>query len=48
MVLANGPMQGWPAPEIIEAMMDTDGLGALVPIDIRGMLTGRNPGEAYW
>jgi hypothetical protein len=48
MALANGPMQGWHAPEVIEAMMDTCGLGLLVPLDIRGMLTDRNPRGLYW
>lgn len=45
--LANGPMQGWPAGEIIAAMDDTKALRALVPIDILGMLTDRNPGGLY-
>jgi hypothetical protein len=45
--LANGPMQGWPASEIIAAMDDTDRLRALVPIDILGMLTLRNPQGLY-
>jgi hypothetical protein len=38
---------GWPAREIIEAMLDTPGLGVFVPIDIQGMLTDRNPGGLY-
>ncbi len=47
MTLANGPMQGWPASEIIEAMLDTPGLGVLVPIDVAGMITDRNPSGLY-
>lgn len=46
--LANAPVEGWPAAEIIAAMDDTPGLSALVPIDILGMLTDRNPGGLYW
>lgn len=45
--VASLPVGGWPAREIIEAMLDTPGLGALVPIDIAGMLTDRNPGGLY-
>lgn len=45
--LANGPMQGWPASEIIAAMADTEEVAQLVPIDILGMLTDRNPGGLY-
>jgi hypothetical protein len=45
--LANGPMEGWPAGEILAAMDDTKALSALVPIDRLGMLTDRNPGGLY-
>lgn len=45
--LANGPMGGWPSSEIIAAMKDTPELTALVPIDIVGMVTDRNPGGLY-
>lgn len=45
--LANSPVGGWPAREIIEAMDDTPRLAALVPIDVLGMLTDRNPGRRY-
>jgi hypothetical protein len=45
--LVNGPVGGWPASEIIDAVCDTQELVALVPIDIEGMLTDRNPGGAY-
>jgi hypothetical protein len=45
--IANGPMQGWPAAEIIGAMCDTPVLAALVPIDIVGMVTDRNPDGLY-
>jgi len=46
-MLANSAVLGWPAREIIEAMLDTKGLGPLVPIDIVGMLTDRNPDGLY-
>ena len=45
--LANLPVEGWPSREIISAMLDTPALRALVPIDIAGMLTDRNPGGLY-
>jgi hypothetical protein len=45
--LANGPMQEWPAAEIIRAMYDTPELKMLVPVDIIGMLTDHNPGKCY-
>lgn len=49
MLLANAPVGGWPAREIIEAIADDPQLGAaLVPIDVLGMLTDRNPGGLYW
>lgn len=47
-VLANSPVQGWPAAEIIAAMDDTPRLKARVPIDRLGMLTDRNPGKLYF
>lgn len=47
MNLANGPMEDWPAKEIIEAMLDTPELVGLVPIDIAGMVTDRNPLGLY-
>jgi hypothetical protein len=47
MMLADAPVLGWPAAEIIGAMVDTKGLCALVPIDRVGMLTDRNPGGLY-
>jgi hypothetical protein len=46
--LAHGPMLNWPSREIIAAMMDTEALRALIPVDIRGMLTDRNPNGLYW
>ena len=46
MALANSPVQGWPAAEIINAMCDS-GLEAYVPIDIVGMITDRNPRGLY-
>ncbi len=45
--LANGAMEQWPAGEIIAAMDDTPLLRALVPIDVLGMVTQRNPGGLY-
>lgn len=46
-VLAHAPVQGWPAGEILGAMCDS-GLGVLIPIDIVGMVTSRNPENLYW
>lgn len=48
MMVANLPVQGWPAREITEAMLDTPSLAALVRIDIEGMLTDRNPSGVYF
>lgn len=45
--LASAPVQGWPAGEIVEAMLDTPSLAAFVPIDRVGMLTHRNPSGLY-
>jgi hypothetical protein len=48
MFLANAPVEGWPSREIMEAIADDPQLGpALVPIDVLGMLTDRNPGDLY-
>lgn len=47
MALANLPVGGWPAGEILAAMDDTPALSAVVPIDRIGMLTDRNPGGLY-
>lgn len=47
LILAQSPVAGWPAAEIIAAMDDTKTLAALVPIDRLGMLTDRNPGGLY-
>lgn len=46
-VLAHAPVEDWPAAEIIDAIYNTNGLGVLVPIDIVGMLTDRNPDGVY-
>lgn len=46
-VLIHSPVGGWPSAEIIAAAADTDELKALVPIDILGMLTDRNPSDVY-
>lgn len=45
-MLAHAPVEGWPAGEIIDAMLES-GLGAYVPIDIVGMVTDRNPSGLY-
>lgn len=45
--VAHLPVSGWPAREIIEAMLDTPQVAVLVPIDIVGMLTDRNPEGLY-
>jgi len=44
--VANLPVLGWPAAEILAALAD-QGFGAYIPIDIVGMLTDRNPQGAY-
>jgi len=42
-------MLGWPAREILEGFIDQNPtMAALVPIDIIGMVTDRNPQEIYW
>lgn len=45
--LIHSPVGGWPASEIIAAVDDTAALSALVPIDILGMITDRNPEGLY-
>jgi hypothetical protein len=47
MSLANSPVGGWPAAEIIAAMDDTQAVRAAIPMDILGMLTDRNPSGLY-
>lgn len=44
-VLAHAPVEGWPAAEILSAIDDR--FPGIVPIDIIGMLTDKNPGELY-
>lgn len=44
--LAHAPVEGWPAGEIIDAICES-GLAAMVPIDIVGMVTDRNPQNLY-
>jgi hypothetical protein len=45
---SSGAMQGWPAGEILEAFLDQHpDLRGMVPIDIVGMLTDRNPDGLY-
>jgi len=46
--LAQTPVEGWPAKEIITAMYKDERLKALIPIDIVGMVTDENPGDLYW
>lgn len=46
-VLAHLPVGGWPAAEIIDAMASTPPLAPLIPVDVLGMLTDRNPGGNY-
>lgn len=46
--VAHLPVRGWPAKEIIEAILDTPEVAILVPIDIAGMLTDRNPKGLYF
>ena len=45
-ILANAPVEDWPAGEILGALYDDPG-AAWVPIDIIGMNTDRNPGGLY-
>lgn len=45
--LAHAPIRGWPAKEIVTAMMQTETLGVIVPIDIVGMVTDLNPSNLY-
>ena len=45
--LVKAPVLGWPAGEILAAIDDTKRLSALVPIDLLGMLTDRNPKGLY-
>lgn len=46
-ILTHAPVHGWPAGEIFAAMDDTEQLAALVPVDLIGMLTDRNPEGLY-
>ena len=46
-VLFNLPMGDWPSREIIDAAADDPKLEVLIPIDILGMLTDRNPSGLY-
>jgi hypothetical protein len=42
-------MLGWPAAELLETFLDTyPDCAGLVPVDIIGMLTDRNPDGLYW
>lgn len=46
-ILAHAPVTGWPAREIITAMYENDDLRVLIPVDIVGMLTDKNPKGLY-
>lgn len=45
--LFNGPMCGWPSAEIVDRAYEDERLRALIPIDVVGMLTDRNPSGLY-
>lgn len=46
---SNCGMLGWPAAEILEAFLTQhSGMAPLVPIDVVGMVTDRNPENLYW
>lgn len=45
--LMRSPMQGWPAGEIIDQMKHSAELAAIVPEELEGMLTNRNPSGAW-
>lgn len=45
--LVSGLVEGWPAAEIIGAMLRDEKLAVRVPIDVAGMLTDTNPGGLY-
>lgn len=45
--LANAPVAGWPAAEIVAAMDECYELSGVVPVARLGMLTDRNPGGLY-
>lgn len=47
MQLANAPVQGWPAKEILTAIKATPRLEHAVPIDHLGHVTDLNPGGLY-
>lgn len=46
-MVASLPVFGWPAAEVIRAMCETKAVSILVPVDIEGHLTDRNPGGLY-
>ena len=48
MMVANLPVQGWPAAEIIGALYKNNTTKAFVPVDRVGMLTDLNPGGLYF
>lgn len=47
MQLADAPVGGWPAAEIVAAMLQTPELKTAIPIDVAGHLTDENPGGLY-
>jgi hypothetical protein len=46
--LLSGPVEDWPAAEIVAAAHADPRTRALIPIDTVGMLTDINPGGAYF
>jgi hypothetical protein len=47
-ILLNGPMEGWPAAEVIEVAYQHPKLRKYIPLDYVGMLTDANPGNVYF
>jgi len=45
--LANSPVGGWPAKEILTAIYQTKDIRSTIPIDIVGMVTDLNPHGLY-
>lgn len=45
--LVGGLVEGWPAAEIVGAMLRDEKLAVRVPIDVAGMLTDTNPSGLY-
>lgn len=47
LLINHAPLEGWPAAELFAAIDDTPALSAVIPIDVLGMLTDRNPNGLY-